>query len=567
MTTSNTHPTSGTSQPHPALILAACLDAVLTEVRRLTDALLTGPDAPPLTADELAAAEADVAALAAEFPDAPSAPGDGPSDAAPTPADDALRHAITTALLTTPAPAFTYTPGQEKWDHHSTGPGVPGHRYSVTCALCRGDVDTLADAVLTAVAAHRPAPDSTPPTDGDDAPPETADTCHAVDIGGETIHVRSASEPTEQERALLGEVVAAARRRYAAEHPEQVADAPATGDDMPVTDTRTGHTKTLGHITLTADLAEEAERFRAAREKPGSVLPVGEVTDYATDRGTRAWAWRCWGDSTCDGALGLDHDTERSAQRGLERHQADCHPGSGPARRALLDLTNRAASALSRAQGPALRGHVQRLLADRDRLAAELEGARRDAEAGWKHAGTLEQDVTEWAAAYSALIRRVNDIAAQLDAAEPGAVVRADELVPLLRAGQPAKPPSAWVGDPAAPASAWARAAVKWEQRAREAEAERDGAYRERAHLLPWLATLADTAVITDATDTDEPGWSLLYLTAGGRQLSWHIAPRDRELFDHVEHVPGDDPRARWDGHSTAEKYQHILSLHRAQDA
>ncbi|WP_199808816.1 MULTISPECIES: hypothetical protein [Streptomyces] len=88
---------------------------------------------------------------------------------------------------------------------------------------------------------------------------------------------------------------------------------------------------------------------------------------------------------------------------------------------------------------------------------------------------------------------------------------------------------------------------------------ERDGAYRERAQLLAWLTALhPSSAVITPASDIDEDGWHLLYLVAGGWQMSWHIAPRDVPLFQHVELVETADPRARWDGHGTEQKYQRI---------
>ncbi|MEU8473729.1 hypothetical protein [Streptomyces hygroscopicus] len=91
------------------------------------------------------------------------------------------------------------------------------------------------------------------------------------------------------------------------------------------------------------------------------------------------------------------------------------------------------------------------------------------------------------------------------------------------------------------------------------AEAERDQAYRERAHLLAWLAALHPAnAVITTAADIDEDGWQLLYLLVGGWQMSWHIAPRDGALFEHVEHVDPGDPRAQWDGHSTDQKYRRM---------
>jgi hypothetical protein len=99
--------------------------------------------------------------------------------------------------------------------------------------------------------------------------------------------------------------------------------------------------------------------------------------------------------------------------------------------------------------------------------------------------------------------------------------------------------------------------------RAERAEAERDGAYRERAHLLAWLAALHPrNAVLAPSLDIDdEDGWHLLFLTVAGRQMSWHIAPRDVELFTHVERVEFADPRAAWDGHTTDEKYERIRTL------
>jgi hypothetical protein len=89
--------------------------------------------------------------------------------------------------------------------------------------------------------------------------------------------------------------------------------------------------------------------------------------------------------------------------------------------------------------------------------------------------------------------------------------------------------------------------------------AERDGAYRERAQILAPLAAL-HPSVIAPAPDVDEDGWQILYLRIGGKQASWHIAPRDAHLFTHVEHVTVDDPRAQWDGHTTEEKYAGIAA-------
>lgn len=91
-------------------------------------------------------------------------------------------------------------------------------------------------------------------------------------------------------------------------------------------------------------------------------------------------------------------------------------------------------------------------------------------------------------------------------------------------------------------------------------EAERDGAYRERAHLVALLAAMTGDAVMAPALDVPEPGWWIVYLTIGGRQASWHISPQDAVLFAHVEHVDVQDARAIWDGHSTEEKYAAIAA-------
>ncbi|MFJ2007035.1 hypothetical protein [Streptomyces chartreusis] len=95
----------------------------------------------------------------------------------------------------------------------------------------------------------------------------------------------------------------------------------------------------------------------------------------------------------------------------------------------------------------------------------------------------------------------------------------------------------------------------------RRTEGERDGAYGERAHLVALLAAMTDGAVIAPAPDVDEPGWQIVYLFIRGGQASWHISPRDAGLFEDIEHVSADDPRAQWDGHTTEEKYGRIRRL------
>jgi hypothetical protein len=52
------------------------------------------------------------------------------------------------------------------------------------------------------------------------SPPEPTDTCRLVEVDGEQVLVRGDGEMTEQDQAALAEVIAAARRRYAAQHPD-----------------------------------------------------------------------------------------------------------------------------------------------------------------------------------------------------------------------------------------------------------------------------------------------------------------------------------------------------------
>jgi hypothetical protein len=78
-----------------------------------------------------------------------------PAGPAPDTDRETQRERIVDALLTTSRADYPYRSGHEKWDHHKHG-DRPGHSYAISCALCTGDVDALADAVLAVV----PAPDN-----------------------------------------------------------------------------------------------------------------------------------------------------------------------------------------------------------------------------------------------------------------------------------------------------------------------------------------------------------------------------------------------------------------------
>ncbi|MFT2014627.1 hypothetical protein ACMA1D_02080 [Streptomyces sp. 796.1] len=98
------------------------------------------------------------------------------------------------------------------------------------------------------------------------------------------------------------------------------------------------------------------------------------------------------------------------------------------------------------------------------------------------------------------------------------------------------------------------------QRRAEQAEAERDAAYRERAHLIAYLAALHPSHI--GPTDPTAPDWPVLIVETPAGQMSWHIAPRDADLVEHVEPTGG--THQGWDGHTTEEKYRRLRELTRA---
>jgi hypothetical protein len=91
-----------------------------------------------------------------------------------------------------------------------------------------------------------------------------------------------------------------------------------------------------------------------------------------------------------------------------------------------------------------------------------------------------------------------------------------------------------------------------------EAEASRDSAYRERAHLIALLTALYPSHI--GYTDPSAPDWAVIIIEAPTGQLSWHIAPDDMDLFSHVQDTNRIICRG-WDGHTTDQKYERIRAL------
>jgi len=77
--------------------------------------------------------------------------------------------------------------------------------------------------------------------------------------------------------------------------------------------------------------------------------------------------------------------------------------------------------------------------------------------------------------------------------------------------------------------------------------------YRERAHLVSLLSRIFPSYLARP--DDASEGFDLaVFVDTHEGQLSWHLANKDVDLFDHlkVREVSG------WDGHTTEEKYARI---------
>ncbi|WP_413102250.1 hypothetical protein [Streptomyces sp. Inha503] len=327
-----------------------------------------------------------------------------------------------------------------------------------------------------------------------------------------------------------------------------------------------------------------ATRDRAADGRTAVRLPgFIEVASYRHDHGHQAWAARCWGNGPCPGWLSVDHYSEESAQRWARHHLAEDHPDTTPDSRTDSPDTEPDSTVDTQTDNPTTSTDSVRTTPDAcpDHPGAPTIGGR---------CGDCTIHPDDPAARRPPMDPvHILGIGAADGATAPDAEVRDSTLRYERTTGHSADCPAGFAdvcvcGDgtdnglreqyAAADAATWRGRAEFYETalarmrdraevaavRAKRAEDERDQAYRERAHLLAWLSALHPAnAVITTATDIDEPGWQLLYLLVSGWQMSWHIHPRDALLFTHVEQVEPTDPRAQWDGHSTKVKYQRIL--------
>lgn len=91
---------------------------------------------------------------------------------------------------------------------------------------------------------------------------------------------------------------------------------------------------------------------------------------------------------------------------------------------------------------------------------------------------------------------------------------------------------------------------------AEPAPTDETGVYRERAHLVAFLARLYPAH--WSAPDLNDPygDFAIVCIHTPAGQATWHIAPGDAELFPEMEVQHG-----HWDGHTTEEKYARLATI------
>jgi hypothetical protein len=82
-----------------------------------------------------------------------------------------------------------------------------------------------------------------------------------------------------------------------------------------------------------------------------------------------------------------------------------------------------------------------------------------------------------------------------------------------------------------------------------------DDVYRQRNRMVAFAAAEYPSTFIVGADDK-WPDFAVVYVDLPTGQTSWHIGPRDFDLFDFMpKSVPGS---ASWDGHTDDEKHDRI---------
>ena len=79
------------------------------------------------------------------------------------------------------------------------------------------------------------------------------------------------------------------------------------------------------------------------------------------------------------------------------------------------------------------------------------------------------------------------------------------------------------------------------------------------AQLVAVLAAIWPSVITF--SDPNEPDWAVVTIESPKGQLSWHIHRNDLDVVKWIPWVSRDDNRARWDGHTTEQKYDRIAEI------
>ncbi len=87
---------------------------------------------------------------------------------------------------------------------------------------------------------------------------------------------------------------------------------------------------------------------------------------------------------------------------------------------------------------------------------------------------------------------------------------------------------------------------------------EKDDGYRERNKVVAALSRLFPAWL---GRHEEDPNWgkewmNIVFIKLPTGQVSWHLHDSDMQLFAHLEQ--GEE---KWDGHTTEEKYERLLSI------
>lgn len=89
-----------------------------------------------------------------------------------------------------------------------------------------------------------------------------------------------------------------------------------------------------------------------------------------------------------------------------------------------------------------------------------------------------------------------------------------------------------------------------------------DSVYLERNKLVAHLSKIYPSFLgkHEDTDKTWDTNWmNIVYVQSPAGQLSWHFHKDLLPLFDHLSFKEGN----HWDGHTTAEKYDRLLSINK----